>query len=55
LRRYPKVLLPELNRGQLWRLLRSEFLVDATPFSKVQGQPFKALEIEAKIMEMLES
>jgi 2-oxoglutarate ferredoxin oxidoreductase subunit alpha len=55
LRRYPKVLIPELNRGQLWRLIRSEFLIDATAYSKVQGQPFKALEIESKIMEMLES
>ncbi len=55
LRRYPKVLIPELNRGQLWRLIRSEYLVDATPYSKVQGQPFKAVEIETKIMEMLES
>jgi len=53
LRRYPKVLIPELNRGQLWRLIRAEFLVDATSYPKVQGQPFKALEIESKIMEML--
>jgi 2-oxoglutarate/2-oxoacid ferredoxin oxidoreductase subunit alpha len=52
---YQKVLIPELNRGQLWRLIRGEFLIDAVSLPKVQGQPFKAVEIEAKIMEMLES
>jgi len=55
LRRYPKVLIPELNRGQLWRLIRGEFLIDAISYSKVQGQPFKAVEIETKIMEVLDS
>ncbi len=55
LRRYPKVLIPELNRGQLWRLLRGEYLVDAVSYPKMQGQPFKAEEIETKILEILES
>ena len=54
-RRYPKILVPELNRGHLWRLLRAEFLVDAARFSKVQGRPFKAAEIESKLMELIES
>lgn len=53
LRRYERVLIPELNRGQLWRLLRGEFLLDATSYSKMQGQPFRAEEIEAKITEVL--
>jgi 2-oxoglutarate ferredoxin oxidoreductase subunit alpha len=52
---FDTVLIPELNRGQLWRLIRQEYLVDAVPFSKVQGQPFKAAEIHDKIMECLES
>jgi 2-oxoglutarate ferredoxin oxidoreductase subunit alpha len=52
---YRKILIPELNRGQLWRLLRAEFLVDAISYPKVQGQPFKAVEIETKIMEVLGS
>ena len=55
LSRYPKVLIPELNRGQLWRMIRAEYLIDATSYSKVQGRPFKAVEIESKILEMLES
>ncbi|WKZ82456.1 MAG: 2-oxoacid:acceptor oxidoreductase subunit alpha [Acidimicrobiia bacterium] len=51
---YDRVLVPELNRGQLWRLIRAEFLVDAERFTKVQGQPFKASEIETRLMEMTE-
>ncbi|HEV3212939.1 MAG TPA: 2-oxoacid:acceptor oxidoreductase subunit alpha [Acidimicrobiales bacterium] len=49
LARYDRVLVPELNLGQLARLLRAEFLVDATPISKVQGLPFRASELEAAI------
>ncbi len=47
--RFRHVLVPELNGGQLVRLLRAEFLVDAKSLSKVQGLPFKAREIEAAI------
>jgi len=49
LRRYPKVLVPELNLGQLSRLVRAEFLVDAQRFNKVQCQPFTAGELAAAI------
>lgn len=55
LARYPKVLVPELNRGQLSRLLRAEFLTPTISLSKMQGQPFKAAEILAKIIETLEA
>jgi len=55
LRSYEKVLVPELNRGQLWRVLRSEYLVDGVRLSKVQGQPFKSREIHDQILEMIES
>ena len=51
-RSYPRVLVPELNRGHLLRLLRAEFLIDAVGLSKVQGMPFKTFEIEEKIVEM---
>ncbi|TMK85547.1 MAG: 2-oxoacid:acceptor oxidoreductase subunit alpha [Actinobacteria bacterium] len=50
LRKYPKVLIPEMNLGQLWRIVRSEFLVDAELFSKVHGQPLHAAEIEREIL-----
>jgi 2-oxoglutarate ferredoxin oxidoreductase subunit alpha len=49
LRRYKRVILPELNRGQLAHHLRGTYLVDITPLSKVQGLPFKSREIEAAI------
>ena len=47
LKRYKKVLVPELNGGQLLLLLRAKFLVDAEGLNKVQGQPFLVSEIEA--------
>jgi 2-oxoglutarate ferredoxin oxidoreductase subunit alpha len=50
---YDKILIPELNRGHLWRLIRAEYLLDPIQYSKVQGQPFKAAEIEAKLMELI--
>jgi 2-oxoglutarate ferredoxin oxidoreductase subunit alpha len=53
LRRYKTVLVPELNGGQLCSLLRARFLVDAVSLSKVQGQPFRVSEIEAKVEELL--
>ncbi|MEM7789214.1 MAG: 2-oxoacid:acceptor oxidoreductase subunit alpha, partial [Bacteroidota bacterium] len=48
--RYRHVLVPELNHGQLVRLLREQYLVDAQPVTKVQGLPFKAAEIEDAIV-----
>ena len=54
LQKFPKILVPELNRGQLVRLVRAEFMVPAESFSKMQGQPFKSSEIEDKIVEVLE-
>jgi 2-oxoglutarate/2-oxoacid ferredoxin oxidoreductase subunit alpha len=53
LKRYRKVLIPEMNMGQLWRIVRADYLVDADLFSKVQGQPIHASEIEAQIEERL--
>jgi 2-oxoglutarate ferredoxin oxidoreductase subunit alpha len=53
LNRYKKVLVPELNAGQLRLLLRGMFLVDAVGLNKIQGKPFLVSEIEAKIEEML--
>jgi len=55
LKRYPKVLVPEMNMGQLSKLVRAEFLVDAQSLTKVQGSPFSGAEIEAKIVEMIDA
>jgi 2-oxoglutarate ferredoxin oxidoreductase subunit alpha len=49
LARYDQVLVPELNLGQLTRLLRAEYVVDAKVISKVQGLPFRASELESAI------
>jgi 2-oxoglutarate ferredoxin oxidoreductase subunit alpha len=53
LKRYKKVLVPEMNMGQLVMLLRAKFLVDAIGYNKIQGKPFKQSEIEFKIEEVL--
>jgi 2-oxoglutarate ferredoxin oxidoreductase subunit alpha len=53
LRAYPRVLVPEINGGQLSRLLRAEFLVDCTPYTKVTGEPFFAAEMERELEKMI--
>jgi 2-oxoglutarate ferredoxin oxidoreductase subunit alpha len=50
---FGKVIVPEMNTGQLKTLLRDQFLVDAQPLNKVSGQPFTIAEIEAAIAEHL--
>jgi len=54
LMRYDRVLVPEMNMGQLLMLLRAKYLVDAEGYNKIQGKPFKQLEIEHRIEEMLD-
>jgi len=54
IKRYTKVLVPELNMGQLLWVLRAKYLVDAVGLNKIQGRPFKQAELEQKIEEMLE-
>ena len=53
LKRYKKVLVPELNMGQLLWILRAKYLVNAVGLNKIQGRPFKQSELEQKIEEML--
>jgi 2-oxoglutarate ferredoxin oxidoreductase subunit alpha len=53
LARYPKVLVPEMNLGQLSRLLRAEYLVDARSITKVRGVPFTAGELEQAMLDAL--
>jgi 2-oxoglutarate/2-oxoacid ferredoxin oxidoreductase subunit alpha len=55
LRRYRRVIVPELNMGQLTNLVRSTYLVDARALTKVQGMPFKSAEIMAAIDDALDS
>jgi 2-oxoglutarate/2-oxoacid ferredoxin oxidoreductase subunit alpha len=53
LRRYPKILVPEMNLGQLLKLIRAEFLVDAAGYNRVRGVPFRSSEIQEAIEGML--
>ncbi len=53
LRRFDRIVVPEMNTGQLAKLIRSEFLIDVIPINKVQGQPFKAVEIEERLAELI--
>ncbi len=53
LKRFKKILVPEMNMGQLVLLLRAKYLVDAQGLNKIQGKPFKQSEIERKIEELL--
>ncbi|MEV0628048.1 2-oxoacid:acceptor oxidoreductase subunit alpha [Nonomuraea wenchangensis] len=55
LRSYDKVLLPEINLGQLAMLLRARYLVDVISYNRVRGLPFKAAELAAVIQEVIES
>ena len=49
---YEKILIPELNTGQLLKVIRAEFLMDAVGLNKVAGEPFKVSELKDKILEM---
>jgi 2-oxoglutarate ferredoxin oxidoreductase subunit alpha len=51
---YPKVLIPEMNLGQLAMLVRARFLVDARSFTKVQGLPIFAEDLEVEIRRVLD-
>jgi len=53
LRGYERILVPEMNTGQLKTVLRDQYLVDAKPCRKVSGQPFRIAEIEAAIDQAL--
>ncbi len=55
LRRYEKILVPEMNLGQLLKLIRAEFLVDAVGYNKVRGRPFRSSELAEAIEAVIES
>jgi 2-oxoglutarate ferredoxin oxidoreductase subunit alpha len=53
LRSFKRVLCPEMNSGQLAKVLRAEYLIDVETFAKVEGQPLYVHEIEREILERL--
>ena len=54
LRRYERVLVPEMNLGQLLKLVRAEFLVDAVGYNRVRGLPLRAAEVAEAIGALVE-
>ncbi|HVP75480.1 MAG TPA: 2-oxoacid:acceptor oxidoreductase subunit alpha, partial [Gaiellaceae bacterium] len=54
LRRYDKVLIPEMNLGQLLKLVRAEFLVDAHGYNRVSGVPLRATELADAIEALID-
>ena len=50
---YPKVLIPEMNLGQLLKLVRAQFLVDAHGYNRVRGLPFRSDELAEAMEAML--
>jgi 2-oxoglutarate/2-oxoacid ferredoxin oxidoreductase subunit alpha len=55
LQRFEKVLVPEMNTGQLLRMIRSDYLVDAVGYNRVRGQPFRSSELAEAIVAMVDS
>jgi 2-oxoglutarate ferredoxin oxidoreductase subunit alpha len=53
LSRFERVVVPEMNMGQLSKLVRSDFLIDAVPLNQVKGLPFKAAWLEEKLLEQI--
>jgi 2-oxoglutarate ferredoxin oxidoreductase subunit alpha len=53
LKRFDRVLIPEMNSGQLRQLIRAEYLVDAKGLNKIQGMPFTSAEVKAAALEYL--
>jgi 2-oxoglutarate ferredoxin oxidoreductase subunit alpha len=53
LRRFDTVVIPEMNMGQLSRLIRAEFLIDTISINKVKGLPFVTAELEDTLMELV--
>ena len=53
LRKYDKILVPEMNLGQLLKLVRAEFLVDAVGYNRVRGLPFRSSELAEAMEGML--
>ena len=53
IKNFEKVLIPEMNNGQLIKVIRDKYLIDAKGLNKIQGMPFTSLEIKEKIIEMI--
>jgi 2-oxoglutarate ferredoxin oxidoreductase subunit alpha len=54
LERFDKIVVPEINMGQLSKLLRSEFMVETIPINQVRALPFRAGDLEQRVLEIME-
>ncbi|MGI5213225.1 2-oxoacid:acceptor oxidoreductase subunit alpha [Plantactinospora sp. CA-290183] len=54
-RRYERVVIPEMNLGQLAHVIRARYLVDAIPYNQVRGLPFTAAELETMLEEVVKN
>lgn len=54
IKQFRKIIIPEMNLGQLKQIIRSTYLVDAVGFNKVQGQPIAISELKAAILKLIE-
>jgi 2-oxoglutarate ferredoxin oxidoreductase subunit alpha len=54
LRRFDKIVVPEMNMGQLSKLVRSEFLIDTININQVRGLPFRAGDLENRLLEIID-
>jgi 2-oxoglutarate ferredoxin oxidoreductase subunit alpha len=55
LRSYERVVIPEMNLGQLAHVIRGRYLVDAIPYNQVRGLPFTARELETMLEEVVKN
>ncbi|MDH3652397.1 MAG: hypothetical protein OEQ53_22090, partial [Saprospiraceae bacterium] len=55
LSKFKQVLIPEINNGQLSRLIRDQFLVDVKQYNKIQGMPIAKAELEHDVIQLLEN
>ena len=53
LARFDKVVVPEMNMGQLSKLIRADFLIDVIPINKMKGLPFRAAELEEELVKLI--
>ena len=54
LRKFKQVMVAEMNMGQLLKMIRADYLIDAFGFNKIQGRPFKVSELATRIQRALE-
>ncbi len=52
LKTFDKVLIPEMNNGQLVKVIRDKYLIDAIPYNKIKGIPFEAKELKERILDL---